>query len=122
MHLLTFVLFSVLALLAGVARAELVIEISRGAERPMSVAIVPLGWQGVGGMPMDVADIVSHDLASSGRFAPLPVADMVQRPTTAAEVDFQDWRTLGVEAVVVGKLQQTAPGEYVIQFLSLIHI
>ena len=28
------------------ARAELVIEISRGAERPMPVAIVPLGWQG----------------------------------------------------------------------------
>lgn len=116
MRLLTSVLFSALALLAGIARAELVIEISRGAERPMSVAIVPLGWQGVGGLPMDVADIVSRDLASSGRFAPLPVADMVQRPTTAAEVDFQDWRTLGVEAVVVGMLQQTAPGEYVIQF------
>ena len=117
MRKITTVLLPVLAFLASLgARAELVIEISRGAERPMPVAIVPLGWQGVGAAPIDVAQIVSNDLASSGRFAPLPVADMVQKPTTSAEVDLQDWRTLGVEAVVVGKLLQSAPGEYTIQF------
>lgn len=98
------------------ARAELVIEISRGAERPMPVAIVPLGWQGGGAAPMDVSAIVSKDLASTGRFDPLGVNEMVQKPTGGAEVDFQDWRTLGVEAVVVGKLKQTAAGEYLIEF------
>jgi TolB protein len=113
----TLFLLSALALLAALAaRAELVIEINRGAERPMPIAIVPLGWPGVGAPPIDVAAIVSRDLASSGRFAPLPVEDMVQKPTTSAEIDLQDWRTLGVEAVVVGKLMQSAPGEYMIQF------
>jgi len=98
------------------ARAELVIEISRGAERPMPVAIVPLGWQGTGAVPMDVSAIVSRDLASTGRFDPLAPNEMVQKPTAGADVDFQDWRTMGVEAVVVGKLRQTGAGEYLVEF------
>jgi len=110
-------LLALAALLAGmVVRAELRIEISRGAEKPMPVAIVPMGWQGTGASPMDVAGIISRDLASTGRFDPLAPADMVERPTSGAEVDFQDWKMLGVEAVVVGRLLQTGNGEYTIQF------
>ena len=110
-------LLALAALLAGmVVRAELRIEISRGAEKPMPVAIVPMGWQGTGASPMDVAGIISRDLASTGRFDPLAPADMVERPTSGAEVDFQDWKMLGVEAVVVGRLLQTGTGEYTIQF------
>jgi TolB protein len=103
-------------LLATAARAELVVEISRGAERPMPVAIVPLGWQGGGPAPIDVAGIVAKDLGSTGRFAPLPVADMPQRPVGVQGVDFQDWKLVGVEAVVVGQLLQTSPGQYAIEF------
>lgn len=111
------VFIALLGLLAGLAaRAELRIEISRGAERPMPVAIVPLGWQAGGGPPIDVAGIVSRDLASTGRFEPLAEKDMVARPTSGNEVDFQDWRMLGVEAVVVGKLLPAGAGEYTIQF------
>lgn len=103
-------------LLAAATRAELSVEISRGAERPMPVAIVPLGWAGPGQAPADVAGIVARDLGSTGRFAPLPVADMPQRPTNPKDVDLQDWKLVGTEAVVVGQLLQTAPGEYVIEF------
>jgi len=110
-------LLALAALLAGmVVRAELRIEISRGAEKPMPVAIVPMGWQGTGASPMDVAGIISRDLASTGRFDPLAPADIIERPTSGAEVDFQDWKMLGVEAVVVGRLLQTGNGEYTIQF------
>lgn len=101
------------------ARAELRIEISRGAERPMPVAIVPFGWQGEGAAAFDVAGLVARDLASTGRFAPLPERDMPQRPTVAADVDFPDWKMMGVEAVVVGRLLQTAPNEFTIQFQLL---
>ncbi len=117
MHRLGRLLLALMGLSLGLAaRAELRIEISRGAERPMPVAIVPLGWQGAGAPPMDVAAIVSRDLASTGRFEPLPEKDLVQRPTAGTEIDFRDWKMLGVEAVVVGKLLQTGTGEYTIQF------
>ncbi len=110
-------LLGLVFLLAACAlRAELVIEISKGAERPLPIAVVPLGWQGSGAVPFDVAGLVSRDLASTGRFAPLPERDLVERPTLGAEIDFQDWRTLGVEAVVVGRLIPTAAGQYMIQF------
>ncbi len=104
------------ALVACGAQAELRIEISRGAERPMPVAIVPFGWDGPGAPPLDVAAVVARDLAGTGRFEPLPERDLVQRPTGGADIDFQDWKTLGVEAVVVGRLRPAAPGEFTIQF------
>ncbi len=105
--------------IASAARAELRIEISRGAERPLPVAIVPFGWQGGGPAAFDVASLVARDLASTGRFAPLPEADMPQRPTMAAEVDLADWKMVGVEAVVVGQLLQTGAEEFAIQFQLL---
>ncbi len=109
-------LWALIGLLAACgAQAELRIEISRGAERPMPVAIVPFGWEGPGA-PLDVAAIVARDLAGTGRFDPLPERDLVQRPTGGADIDFQVWKTLGVEAVVVGRLLPAAPGEFTIQF------
>jgi TolB protein len=111
-------LMALLLPLAGV-QAQLRIEISRGAERPMPVAIVPFAWEGPGEVPFDVAALVARDLASTGRFAPLPVADMPQRPTAAAEVDFGDWKMLGIEAVLVGKLLTTPAGDHVLQFQLL---
>jgi TolB protein len=97
-------------------RAELRIEIVGGVAKPVPIAIVPFGWQGNGPVPFDVAGLVARDLASTGRFEPLPEKDLVQRPTTGTEVDFRDWKMLGVEAVVIGRLLETAPGEYLIQF------
>ncbi len=101
------------------AHAQLRIEISRGAERPMAVAIVPFGWQGEGASAFDIAGLVARDLQSTGRFAPLPERDMPQRPTAATEVDFPDWKMMGVEAVAVGRLLQKAPGQYTIEFQLL---
>ncbi len=110
---------ALLLALATAARGELRVEISRGAERPLPVAIVPLGGQGGAAAPFDVAGLVARDLSSTGRFAPLPVADMPQRPTAAAEVDIPDWKMLGVEAVVVGQLLQTGTDQFDIQFQLL---
>ena len=67
-------------------------------------------------MPSDVARIISDDLTRSGRFAPIPEEDMLQKPTTGVDVDFDDWAILGVEAVVVGRVTQTGDNAYSVQF------
>ena len=42
---------------------------------------------------------------------------MVQQPTTGADVDFQDWKTVGVEAVVDRPAAaDRRPAQYTIQF------
>ena len=105
-----------LSLLASYAHAELVIDV-QGVAQPTPVAIVPFGWQGSSpDMPLDVAEVINNDLRRSGRFAPISEDDMLQKPTSGADVDFEDWGYVGVEAVVVGSVLQTGENAYTLQF------
>lgn len=113
--LLAIVLIPAL-LLGDAANAALEIVITDGIKR-RPIAIVPFGWEGnTPGMPTEVSEIISNDLYRSGRFAPLPEDDMLQKPTSGAEVDFDDWAILDVEAVVVGRVMQTGDNAYSVQF------
>ena len=106
-----------LILFASQVHAELQIEITQGAGRRAPVAVVPFGWEDGGpGAPLDIAGVIGADLTRSGRFAPIPVDDMLQMPTSGVEVDFDDWSILGVEAVVVGRITQTGDNAYSVQF------
>jgi TolB protein len=103
-------------LLSSTAYADLVIEITEGIKR-RPIAVVPFGWEGQSpDVPLDIAQVISDDLNRSGRFAPLPIDDMLQKPTNGADVDFGDWSILGVEAVVVGSVKQTGDNAYDVQF------
>jgi len=112
--LVTFCLIS--TFLTGVAQAELDIVITEGIKR-RPIAVVPFAWEGnSGNVPLDIADVISSDLTRSGRFAPIPEDDMLQKPTTGVDMDFDDWSILGVEAVVVGRVVQTGDNAYNVQF------
>ena len=107
---------AILVFVAGHAYAELVIDV-QGVEQPTPVAIVPFGWRGdAADMPLDVAEVITNDLRRSGRFAPIPRDKMLQTPTDGADVDFQDWSFVGVEAVVVGSVVQEGVNAYTVQF------
>jgi TolB protein len=78
---------------------------------------VPFAWEGnTPEMPTDVAEVIASDLERSGRFRTIPEADMLQKPTSGAEMDFDDWAMLDVEAVVVGRVRQTAENAFMVQF------
>jgi TolB protein len=80
------------------------------------IAVVPFGWQGSGPPAFDVAGVVSNDLASSGRFAPVPTRDMVSRPTQAQQVNFQDWRLLKANYLVIGTLAESTADNFAATF------
>jgi len=106
----------VLSFLGSLANAELVIDV-QGVAQPTPVAIVPFGWEGSEPqMPLNVTEIINSDLRRSGRFAPIGENDMLQKPTSGADVDFDDWGFVGVEAVVVGSVVQTGDNAYTLQF------
>ena len=105
-----------LSLWAISASAELRIEISQGVEKAIPVAVVPFGWEGSGAAPFDIAEVVAADLARSGRYAPLPREDMVSRPTEGRQVDFGDWRLLGTDIVVIGRLIAEGGDAFMIEF------
>jgi TolB protein len=115
----TFVhsLFCLLICLPWMARAELTIEITQGVEGAVPVAVVPFGTGANRSTPPeDVAAIIAADLARSGRFAPVPVENLVSRPVEVGDVRFQDWRTLGVDNLVIGKVEPYGEGQYRVQF------
>jgi TolB protein len=98
------------------ALADLTIEITKGVEGALPIAVVPFGWQGSDSPPVDVAEVISDDLQRSGRFKTLPRDDMLAQPTTAGEVEFKDWRALGTENLVVGQIRPQGNGGYEIRF------
>lgn len=104
------------------AMAQLEIEIRRGVERPVPIAVVPFGWKpsasegATRDAPFDVAALVAQDLKSSGRFAPLAVNDMLSRPTQPTEVRLDDWKILDVDVLVIGELAEEGNGQYSVTF------
>lgn len=103
-------------LIAPVANAQLVIEITRGQENAVPIAVVPFGWESANAAPFDVAQVVAADLERSGRFAPVDRKDMIDRPTAGSQIRFQDWRYLKSDFIVVGKLTPDGADRYSAQF------
>jgi TolB protein len=104
-----------LAVLAMPAKAELVIEITKGQANAVPIAVVPFGSDAAA-LPVDVAQVISGDLARSGRFAPLERRDMTDQPTSGEQIKFADWKLLKADYIVVGKSQSDGAGGYTVQF------
>ena len=104
-------------LLGGTAQADITVEITKGGVARTPVAVVPFGWEGQSaGAPLDIAEVIAADLQRSGRFEPIAEENMLQKPTTGAELDFDDWSFVKAEAVVVGQVVQTGENAYTVSF------
>ncbi|MGB5326081.1 MAG: Tol-Pal system beta propeller repeat protein TolB [Pseudomonadales bacterium] len=96
------IVFVLCALAVQVLRADLLIEITEGVDNPVRIAVVPFAHSGAP-VGIDLASIVSADLTRSGRFEVLPRDAMLSTPRSAAEVVYRDWRSLGVEYLLIGR-------------------
>jgi len=105
----------VLIAAASMTRAELTIEITQGVDNPTSIAVVPLSWQGTG-LPEDVTGIISADLTRSGQFSVIPKGDLLSLPRDQSEVFYRDWRIMGVEYLLLNRMQKNSLGEYVLTY------
>ena len=93
------------------------IEITQGVSSAQPIVIVPFSSeQVIGGLPVDIAQIVSDDLARSGRFKHLPRTDMLNKPSSAEQVNFRNWQSLGQDNLVIGRVTPTANGMLTVQF------
>lgn len=99
--LLGFFLFAI-----GSARAELVIEITRGADDAIPMAVVPFGGPVPSGAE-PLADIIKSDLERSGKFKPLPYEKLPVRPTSGGQVLYGEWKGTSATFLLVGSVQPT---------------
>ena len=112
-----FILSLTLLLFYQTSHAVLDIQITEGMEEALPIALVPFGWSQAASLPpLRPTEIIANDLRRSGRFNPMDFKDLPQQPHTPEQVNFQDWRLLGMENIVIGNLYLTTAGEYEIEF------
>lgn len=95
---------------------EIIITESVNSARP--ITIVPFKWNSVSVPPEDIANIISNDLLRSGKFNPIP-ADKSKFPVLPHKderIDYNAWAETGVEAIVVGEVNELAIDQYEIKF------
>lgn len=112
MHRTLLALFLLFAV--SPAWSALQIDVTEGVSGALPIAIVP--FRGNTGLQLDVAEVVDNDLASTGLFKTLPRGDMIEKPTSAAEVTYGNWRGVQVDNVVVGNIQSLSDGGYKLRF------
>jgi TolB protein len=113
---------SLLALMIGFVMccprswAELVVEVTKGQDQAIPIAIVPFNSAAEAAESFDVAQVVGDDLARSGRFKSMDRKDMIDQPHTGAAIAFDDWRRLSNDYILVGQVQAQGPDKYNITF------
>ena len=113
---LRLLVLSLMMTLSSSTFALLQIDIVKGVDIGISIAIVPFAWQGTGQPPQTVSEVVEADLSRSGRFEPLSKRDYLSLPSEGHEVQFKDWRLIKAEALVIGKVRQTGGDEFRVEF------
>jgi len=96
--------------------AELTVEVTKGQAEAIPIAIVPFSTPEAAAASFDVAQLVSSDLARSGRFKTTDRKDMIEQPHTGAGISFDDWRRLSNDYIVVGQVQPAGPDRFDITF------
>jgi TolB protein len=104
------------AAFARPAGAVLSIDIRQGVRDPLPVALVPFAWEGEGARPFDVAGVVTADLKRSGLFRFIGEGAFISRPHTPEGVTYKDWRLVGADALVIGRMRPAADGKVEVRF------
>mgnify|MGYP001026639695 FL=1 len=98
------------------SRGPLQVDIDQANLRPRPIAIPPF----LGEDPRfaaDVSGVVTADLESSGLFQPLDPQGFIERINDLnAAPRFADWRSIGAEALVVGRVSQMPDGRVRAEF------
>ena len=98
------------------AHGEFVVEVTKGQTEAIPLAVVPFASAEVVAASFDVAQLVSDDLARSGRFKTMDRKDMIEQPHNGANIAFDDWRRLNNDYIVVGSMQSDATDHYSITY------
>ncbi len=97
-----------------------VIDVNRARTDPIPIAIPDMGAGGGGDaarLGHGIAEVVSADLARSGLFRPIAPAATGQGGGQGGDVpNFQNWRAIGAQALVTGRVSDAGGGNVRVEF------
>jgi TolB protein len=114
-------LAAALGLMAGLApvtaHAQLVIDINKANPQPLPVAIPAFSAPATSTVGADIARVVTGDLQRSGLFRPLDPNSFIERNLDFnIQPRFSDWKTIGAQALINGKVDVDADGRLHVDF------
>lgn len=113
----TILFISLFGFYAPSSQAELTLEITKGIDSAIPIAVVPFGWKGSAmRLPVDLAPIIQADLGRSGLLKPLSKGEMLTMPSEANQIKFRNWQALGQEYLVIGEVTEVEGKRYQVQF------
>ena len=105
-----FIWLAMTLMMAMPARAELVIEITRGIENPIKIAVVPFRVKSAGAFDVDLARLIEANLERSGQFLRVRRDTMLSLPGPDDQIFYRDWRAIDSEYTVVGSVENDDQG------------
>lgn len=111
--------FLLLLLLLGMvnqAGAVLTIEVNKGIDAGIPIAVVPFSQEGLAEVSHPPADVIESDLGLSGKFDTIPRETFLSQPSELRSVQYKDWRLIKAEALVVGKVINIGNGQLEVRF------
>jgi TolB protein len=100
---------------AAPAFASLEIPITHGVNAATPIAVVPFARE-VAAPAGHLARVIADDLTRSGIFRTLPRRDLLQRPSRTAAINFLNWRALGMDYLLIGRLEADPHGGWRVLF------
>jgi TolB protein len=109
----------IVTLAVSPARADLRVDITRGQIEPMPIAVSDLFGANAAAAEYGrkIAEVVAHNLESSGLFRPIDPRAFIQRPEAMQNGPrFADWRQVNAQALVTGKVEIVAGDRLEVEF------
>ena len=82
--------------------SELFLEITKGSEDPFKVAMIP--FAGNVSVSKKLNKVIRNDLSRTGEFSLLDERLLLPLEVENEEINYQDWRLLGMDYLVVGNI------------------
>jgi TolB protein len=97
------------------ARAEVVIDITKGTVEPLPIAITDfLSGDQLGA---NISGVIAADLERSGLFAPIDKGAFIEKISNPdAAPRFEDWKVLNAQALVTGRVTKQGDGRLKAEF------
>lgn len=93
------------------AAYALELELTQGVSRALPIALVPFS----GAEDLSLSDVIANDLKNSGVFKLLG-HDSSHNPYDLSQVDFNYWKQLGVNDLIVGQVNPLSNNNYSVKF------
>ncbi len=100
--------------LSPLSRGALTIEIVGSGATQFPIAVV--SFRAEEGLPQPLSRIVAADLARSGLFRLVDAGGMNPVPHEPAQMNYEQWRARGADAVVIGSVSRLPDGRYDVRF------